>query len=243
MTNLHEQRMVIFGGTSGMGLATAKAASDFGATVVITGRSREKGEAAAASIGPKVRFVCQDAADPHSVQAGMKEIKQQMGEVEHVVLALSGSKGAGPLHEIDLNDLEEGFSAKVFAQLRILKACVPLLTPSGSVTFLSAITAQMSAPGTFGLAAINGAIESMIKPLAAELKPRRVNAVSPGVIDTPWWNWLGEEDKAAAFAQYAEQTCAGRVGTPDDVAEAVIYLSQATYLTGAVLPCDGGLRL
>lgn len=90
---------------------------------------------------------------------------------------------------------------------------------------------------------INAAIEGMVKPLAVELRPRRVNAVSPGVVDTPWWNWLPEEKKRATFESFAAATPAGRVGKPEDIASAIVFLIGNTFMTGCVLECDGGLRL
>lgn len=83
----------------------------------------------------------------------------------------------------------------------------------------------------------------MVKPLAVELKPRRVNAVSPGVVDTPWWNWLSPEMKTTTFDRFAQATPVGRVGTPADIAHAIVFLIGNTFMTGCIIECDGGLRL
>jgi NAD(P)-dependent dehydrogenase (short-subunit alcohol dehydrogenase family) len=96
---------------------------------------------------------------------------------------------------------------------------------------------------TAGLAAINSAIEGLVKPLAVELKPRRVNAVSPGVVDTPWWNWMAEDQKQAAFDKFARATPVGRVGRPSDIAQSIVFLIGNSFMTGCILACDGGLRL
>jgi NAD(P)-dependent dehydrogenase (short-subunit alcohol dehydrogenase family) len=101
----------------------------------------------------------------------------------------------------------------------------------------------MANPGTAGLGAINGAIESMIGALARELKPTRVNAVSPGVVDTPWWDRFPAEVKDGIFRQQVEMLPAGRVGRAQDVAHAVQFLVENSFTTGAVIECDGGLRL
>ena len=103
--------------------------------------------------------------------------------------------------------------------------------------------ARAANPGTAGLSAINSAIEGLVKPLAVELRPRRVNAVSPGVIDTPWWNWMPEDQKRETFNKFAAATPAGRVGRPEDIAEAIVFLIGNSFMTGCVLECDGGLRL
>ena len=116
-------------------------------------------------------------------------------------------------------------------------------SPTGSMTFVSAISARAANPGTSGLAAINSAIEGLVKPLAVELRPRRVNAVSPGVIDTPWWSWMPDDQKQSTFARFAAATPVGRVGRPEDVAQAIVFLIGNSFMTGCVLECDGGLRL
>ena len=94
-----------------------------------------------------------------------------------------------------------------------------------------------------GLGAINGALESMLGTLARELAPLRVNAVSPGVIDTAWWDKLPEAARTELFEQQARTLPVGRVGRPDDVAHAIRFLMENTFMTGSVIECDGGLRL
>ena len=98
-------------------------------------------------------------------------------------------------------------------------------------------------PGTSAIGAANAAVAALAQILAAELRPLRVNAVSPGVIDTPWWDFLDEAQKAPVFADYAARTPAGRVGRPDDIAQAVAFLIDDTFMSGQAVVCDGGLRL
>jgi NAD(P)-dependent dehydrogenase (short-subunit alcohol dehydrogenase family) len=109
----------------------------------------------------------------------------------------------------------------------------------------SVITAKASRrrPGTVTLAAVNGAIERMVSPLAAELAPVRVNAISPGIVDTPWWSFLPEDQRQAQFAAAAGSVPAGRIGTAADVAGAVAYLVEASLVTGTILPMDGGFTV
>jgi len=114
---------------------------------------------------------------------------------------------------------------------------------SGSITLISASSARAALPGTVTLAAVNGAIERIVSPLAAELAPVRVNAVSPGAVDTPWWSFLPDDQRQAQFATVGESVPANRVGRPDDVADAVCYLIGASYVTGTILPVDGGFTV
>ena len=114
---------------------------------------------------------------------------------------------------------------------------------TGSITMISAASARAALPGTVTLAAVNGAIERMVSPLAAELAPVRVNAVSPGIIDTPWWSFLPDDQRQAQFTAAAGSVPAGRIGTAADVAGAVAYLVDASLVTGTILPMDGGFTV
>ncbi len=106
-----------------------------------------------------------------------------------------------------------------------------------------AVSARAAYPGAAGLAAVNGALEAIVPPLAVELAPLRVNAVSPGVIDTQWWPGMPDEQRGAFFQAAAATSPAGRIGTAQDVAGAICYLAGASFVTGTVLECAGGANL
>jgi NAD(P)-dependent dehydrogenase (short-subunit alcohol dehydrogenase family) len=231
-------KIMVFGGTSGVGLQTATNLSQKGFVVHATGRNADK-IARLRDQYPSIQFHVADSAAEGAVEACL----QKIGSLDHAIMALGGAKGAGPLKDLQISALSEGFADKLLSQLRSLKALLPHLHKTGSVTFISAVSAQMAAPGTVGLAAINGAIEAMIKPLAAELAPLRINAVSPGVIDTPWWNWLPEDQRSAVMQQYAGAALVQRVGAAQDIALAIEFLITNSFCTGTVITCDGGLRL
>jgi NAD(P)-dependent dehydrogenase (short-subunit alcohol dehydrogenase family) len=243
------QRVVVMGGSSGIGEATAALFAADGADVVITGRgqerldaARERIDAAARQAGPaggRTTAYRLDGADQPSVDAFFAE----SGPIDHLVLALSGSAGAGPFAELDLTELAAGFDGKFWPYLRILKAALPKLRRDGSVTLVTAASARAAFPGTAGLAAINGALQAMVPPLAVELAPLRINAVSPGVIDTPWWDAVPDEQRRALFDGLAATTPVGRVGRPEDVARALHMLAVNGFVTGVVLDATGGANL
>lgn len=239
MFDLQGVRILIAGGSSGVGLATAELLVKCGAAVVLNGRDRVKLERVKEQLGARASICAFDAANPEERTGGLATI----GAIDHLVVALSGGKGAGAFTEVTQPDLRSGFEAKFWVHFSLAQESLAYLSPSGSITFVSAISARAANPGTAGLAAINSAIEGMVKPLAVELRPRRVNAVSPGVVDTPWWNWMTEDQKQVAFAKFAASTPVGRVGKPSDIAQSIVFLIGNSFMTGCVLECDGGLRL
>lgn len=235
---LQDQRIVVTGGTSGIGLATAKAARDLGAEVIVTGRDEKKLQEAVAHLGTGASGRRVDAKD----RGELERFFSQVGRLDHLVLAVGGFAGGGPLATLDLDDLRAGFEGKFFPQVTALQVALPSIASAGSVTFVSAGSAGAPYSGAAGLAAINGALSGMVAALAVELKPVRVNAIAPGVIDTPWWHRLPEQDRKALFSQYGAAAPVGRIGAADDVAEAIISVIANGFITGTVLPVDGGLR-
>jgi NAD(P)-dependent dehydrogenase (short-subunit alcohol dehydrogenase family) len=230
---------IVIGGSSGVGLASVRRLAARGLRVIAAGRDAAKLDKALADISGDVTGRAVDAADREALDAFFAGI----GRFDHLVNTLSGGEGAGAFAGLDLAALRRGFEAKLWPHLEALQAALPHLAPGGSVTLVTAISARIANPGTSGLAGINGALESMIGALARELAPSRVNAVSPGVIDTPWWNDKPAEFKKGVFESQAATLPAGRVGKPDDVARIIDMLTANGFVTGTVIPCDGGLHL
>lgn len=229
---------LIVGGTSGIGLATARQLATEGSIVHIAGRSRARLDGLAAS-DPSLHGHQVDGGDRAAIEALAAEI----GPIDHLIVTLSGAEGNGALADLDLTTLRRAFEAKFWAQLTTVQAVLPHLAANGSITLVGAISARASMPGTAGLAAVNAAVEALVKPLAVELAPIRVNAISPGLVDTPWWDAMPADARRALFASAAETLPARHIATADDIAQVLVLAATNPNLTGTVIEADGGLRL
>jgi len=229
-------RYIIIGGTSGIGLATAKQAVAAGHAVITAGRDPAR-FSEAESMGARAAQL--DAGDVEAV----RDFFREHGEFDHLVLCVSGSSGAGNFRELNLGDLRKGFEGKFWPQISCAQAALQTLKPGGSITFVGAISSRAMKPGTAGLAAINAALEAMVPVLASELRPTRVNAVVPGVVDTPWWSRVPEAARTELFEKLASEVAVGRIGQPEDLASAIMFVTSNTFVTGAILDCDGGWKL
>jgi len=238
-TSTSNRHVVVIGGTAGIGLATAAMLVERGARVTIGGRNRERLAATVKELGGNVQAVAVDAEDV----ASLSQFFAEVGPLDHLVVTVTRRGGAGPASGLAEADLLGAFAGKTVAHLRAIALALPSLAADGSVTLVTAGSAQSALPGTAGLAAVNGALEAAVAPLAVELAPRRVNAVSPGVIETGWWDEVPEEARREAFKAYAQRALVGRNGKPEDVAKAIVAVIENDFITGVVLPCDGGLRL
>jgi NAD(P)-dependent dehydrogenase (short-subunit alcohol dehydrogenase family) len=236
MTTLNKSNIVIAGGSSGIGLALTKMLAEEGASLIVIGRDPSKLRTVKDAL-PMVETVALDVRDRPALDA----LFMRLGKVDHLVLAVSGAKGGGMFSQLSLAELREGFDSKFWPQLSTFQAALPYMKPDGSVTFVTAASAGSSLPGASGLAAINGALEVMVPILSAECKPLRINAVSPGVIDTPWWDFLPAQAKQQVFDDLSTRVNTGRVGRPEEVAAAIRFIMATGYVNGITLRCHGGL--
>ena len=236
---LTNQKIVVVGGSSGMGLAAAQALAKIGAAVVIAGRSQEKLDKAKASISGDVQTYSLDFTDESKVS----DFFTKNGKIDHLVVAAAGAPAWGTFLELDMAALRSAFDTKFWGQFYCTRYAAPHLRPDGSITLFVGAACRTAIPGTAGLAAVNGAILQMAYTLAKELAPLRVNAISPGMVDTPAYDWMNLEQKQAMFEQTGKNLPVKRIGRPEEIAEAVVFLVTNGFVTGTVLDVDGGARL
>ena len=233
--------IVVIGGSSGIGLAVARRSLDDGATVVIAGRSQQRLDAARADLArtgpPAGRLSAHpvDIGDP----AQVTRLFERVGTLSHLVVT-AADLPYGPAVSLSEDSMVRAVRSKILGPLFAAQQAAPRITKPGSITFTSGIAASRPAPGGALAATVNGALESMVLALALELAPIRVNAVSPGWVDTPVWDRLATPDvKNARLADLAARLPARRLGRPEDIANAVAFLIADTFVTGTVLHAEG----
>jgi len=237
--SMKDRQVAVLGGSAGIGLETARLLASLGAQVTIGGRNPERLEAAVGQLGDQARAIAVDCEQTDS----LRQFFAQAGPITDLVITVTRRGGAGPAAELAESDLLGAFAGKTVAHLHAIALALPTLAADGSITLVTAGSAQSALPGTAGLAAVNGALEAAVPPLAAELAPRRVNAVSPGVIETGWWDEFPADARQEALKAFAQRALVRRNGRPQDVAQAIAALVEGGFITGVVLPVDGGLRL
>ncbi|MBV8787789.1 MAG: SDR family oxidoreductase [Mycobacterium sp.] len=233
--SLRNKRVLIIGGTSGIGLAVAAAVAERGGTPVVASRrpssvDRALGSLPAGAVGATV-----DLADPASIE----RLAEQVGHVDHLVYT-----AGEPLQTVALAGLTPDVIT-AFYQTRFVGACStvrvvgPRLPRDGSITLTSGSAAEQPEFGVLPVS-LCGAMNALTAALAVELAPVRVNAVAPGVVHSPLWDYMGKQDRDSMFADAAERIPLRRIAEADEVARAYLYCMEQTYSTGALVKVDGG---
>lgn len=222
------QRVVVIGGNSGIGRGVALAAQAQGAEVVVLGRSAKSEDG--------LRAIAADLADPASLARAFAEI----GQIDHLVITAGARVGSSKLAELSSAGLELTYQIKLFGALYAIQAALPHLSPTASITLTSGLLSRKFGAGNLLKSTANAAVEAAGKSLAKELAPRRVNVVSPGVIDTELWGEAGSEQRTATMARIGAGLPVGRVGQPQEIAQAYLLVMQNGFMSGAVVDVEGG---
>ncbi|OBK47701.1 SDR family oxidoreductase [Mycobacterium sp. 1081908.1] len=230
---LRDRTVVVVGRGSGIAHAIAMLAQAEGARVVVAGRDRAK--LAAAYSDSDITAEAVDITDDESIA----DLAGRLGAVDHVVSTAS-ARARGKLRDLDRQKLQLSFDTKVIGPAMLAKHFAPQMKSGGSFVLFSGVHAFKHNVGYLGVGITNGAVDFLARWLAVELAPLRVNAISPGVIDTGAWDAFGEDGKRDYFKDIAEGNPVGRIGTADDIADAALFAMTNTFMTGVTLKVDGG---
>jgi NAD(P)-dependent dehydrogenase (short-subunit alcohol dehydrogenase family) len=225
------QKVVVVGGSSGIGLATAEMAKREGAEVIIASRNAERLHAAAEKLGATA--IAADVTSDESVAA----LFQSCGPVDHVVVTAAQLR-SGPFKTVAMEDVRATLEGKFWGAWRVARAAQ--IRPGGSLSLVSGYLSIRPRPNSAIVGAANGAIESLARGLALELAPVRVNAVSPGIIDTPIRAAMPEAARLDMLAKTAASLPVGRVGVGEDVARQILAFMTIGFMTGSIVYLDGG---
>ncbi len=232
---LKDSQVVILGGSTGIGLATAKAAKAEGAQVIITGRSADKLQQAQTALGAGARTVVLDVAD----EAGTQSFFQGLAKVDHVFIT-AGTLVSDKKLKPDSTTMRPAMDTRFWGALYAAKYAAPKIAAGGSITFMSGTAAWRPLSGASVASASCGAIEAFARALAVDLAPIRVNVIEPGFVDTPLLDSLLGAQKGEVLAAAAARLPVKRIGTSEEVADAVLFMMKNGYVNGITLTIDGG---
>jgi NAD(P)-dependent dehydrogenase (short-subunit alcohol dehydrogenase family) len=232
--SLKGRTVLVIGRAGGIARAVALAVRAAGGTVVVAGRDKDA-LAAAYDDDAGIRAEKVDLTD----ETGIAALAERLGRVDHVVSTAS-ARARGQVGDLAPETVALSFTVKVLGPILLAKHFAPRMPADGSFVLFSGSSARKPAIGMLAVGATNGAVDAVTRGLAVELAPIRVNAVSPGTVDTGAYDGLGERKKAELFATRVATSPARRIGTVEDIADAVVFALTNTYLTGVSLGIDGG---
>jgi NAD(P)-dependent dehydrogenase (short-subunit alcohol dehydrogenase family) len=242
MATLMGTKVIVVGGSSGIGLGVATAALKEGAEVVIVGRSQDRLQAAERMLAADghVRIIAADMTQEPEIARLFDEV----GVFDHLVSTAGSPPPGDPIDKTDVEGVRRFVENKLIGAVMVAKHAARVLTKGGSMTFTSGINKDKPpVPGGAVVAAIAGSFGAFVHALSLELAPTRVNVVSPGWVDTPMFDALAGAAKPAFFESMAAGLPAGRIATPADVAPAYIYAMESDFTTGQTIRIDGGQSL
>ncbi|MER6328981.1 SDR family oxidoreductase [Streptomyces sp. NPDC014983] len=233
---LRGQRVVVLGGTSGIGFAVAEGAAAEGAEVVVASRRQESVDAALKRLPQGARGEVLDTTD----EAAVRGFFERLGAFDHLVYTAGETLQLASVAETELGRAQRFLDTRLWGAYTAVKYGAGSIREGGSVVLTTGTAGHRPLPGSSVVSALCGAMESLTRALAVELAPVRVNVVAPGVVRTELWRELPEAEREGLYAASAASLPVGRVGEAADVAEAYLYLMRGGYSTGSVVVVDGG---
>jgi len=236
---LKGKKVVVLGGSSGIGLEISRQAAELGADVVIVSSNEQRVQKAVAEIGGKTTGEAVDLFDEAAIQAYF----ERLGGLDHLVYTAADSLHVSDLASTDLKAARHAFELRYWSVLAAVKYASPSIRKGGSVTLTTGVYGQRPVKGIPIVASIAAMMEGLTRALAIDLAPIRVNCVSPGVVRTKLWDSMPEDKRDAFFEETGKQLLTGRIGEADEVAQTYLYLMQQGFSTGQIVIVDGGTSL
>ena len=233
---LSEKRIVVLGGSSGIGLAVAQQVAAQGARAIIASSNADRVKQAVATLDGKAEGHTLDLSSERDIQ----NFFQKVGDFDHLVFTAGDTLQLNELRATDLTKARHAFELRYWAALAAVKYASPHIRKDGSIVLTTGIAGRRPRKGWTIAASVCGTIEALTRALAVELAPIRVNAVSPGVVRTNLWNNMQEQDRKAMYENVGNHLLVGRVGEACDIARAYLFLMQEGYSTGQTVVVDGG---
>ena len=228
------KKAIVFGGTSGIGLATVKRLAEQGAQVIAISRNPDK----AGDVPSGVTLKKCDVRDRDAMQALFSEC----APFDILISAATGGDRAiGPFLEMDMDGYQASFD-KLWGYANVVRYGTEHLSKDGSIVLVSGAPARKCKPGQVSLSSVGGAVEALARSLAPEIAPRRINVVSPGTIDTPMVPLKGEE-RVNLYDKMTAENLIPRAGTADEVAQGIMFVVENDFVTGTTIDVDGGWLL
>jgi NAD(P)-dependent dehydrogenase (short-subunit alcohol dehydrogenase family) len=229
--NVAGKKALIFGGTSGIGLAAAKRLLDLGGEVTAISRNPDR----MTDIPPGLMLKTCDVRD----EDALKALFVEAAPFDILISAATGGdRAVGPFLEMDMAGFRASFD-KMWGYANVVRYGAPHLSETGAIVLVSGAPARRIRPGQIAIGSVGGAVETFARSVAKELAPRRINVVSPGFIDTPMVSLQGA-DREAFYAKTTAGNVIPRAGTPDEVAQAILFLVTSDFVTGTTVDVDGG---
>jgi NAD(P)-dependent dehydrogenase (short-subunit alcohol dehydrogenase family) len=234
--SLHGKRIVIIGGTSGFGYATAQAAAREGAQVVVASSTPDRVDRAVRSLPSGTQGFVLDLTSEDRVQKFFEEV----GAYDHLVVTAADKLQFGALATLSLDDARRFLDIRFWGALLAARYGSRCIAADGSMVLTSGTVSRRPLKGWAIAASLTGAMEALTRALAVELAPVRVNAVCAGVVRSPLWDNMTEAEREAMYTSVGNALPVGRVGEVGDLAEAYLYLMRERFATGSVIVVDGG---
>ena len=238
---LKGKKIVIIGGSSGMGLATAQAAARENAQVVIVSHRRDAIATALQSLPTSAEGFAADATN----ESEIKSLFEKIGAFDHLIYTAGDSLNLNPniLSETPIEESRKLFEVRYWGIILSIKYAHRWIRPGGSVILTNGVVGLRPMKAWSIHASVAGAIESLTRALAIELAPLRVNGITAGIVDSPLWGQMDDTQKLNFFENAGLRLPVGRIGTPEDIAQANVFLMKEEYCTGQMIILDGGSTL